>query len=108
MRTYHAAKYQRLTKNGQTVFETMWDHLETMSAEHWRISSGQRWGQIEGECKSLKRDEDSFLDNNPNAVGYESHLSFDFEPFLDDDAPVHTEALNASGFTDDLIRRKGK
>jgi hypothetical protein len=95
VRTYHAAKYQRMTANRQLVFETMWDHIETMSADFWRVSSSQRLAQIAGECRSLKKDDDSFIDNNPNATGYVSNLTFNFEPFLDGGSP-ETEGLEPS------------
>jgi hypothetical protein len=95
VRTYHAAKYQKMTANGQLVFETMWDHIETMNTDFWRMSSSQRLSQIAGECRSLKRDDDSFADNNPNAAGYVSNLTFNFEPFLDG-GPSEAEGLEPS------------
>jgi len=100
VRTYHAAKYQRLTTGGQMVFETMWDHIESMSAEHWRVSSSQRLGQIAGECKSLKTDEESFMENNPNGSGYVSNLVFNFEGFVESGAAGLTETLAPSEFSE--------
>jgi len=73
----------------------MWDHIETMNAAFWRVSSSQRLAQIAGECRSLKADDDSFIDNNPNATGYVSNLTFNFEPFLDGGSP-ETEGLEPS------------
>jgi hypothetical protein len=89
-----------MTAGGQMVFETTWDHIEKMSAEHWRVSASQRLGQIAGECKSLKTDEDSFLDNNPNAAGYVSNLTFNFDSFVDNGNSAQSEALEQSGFND--------
>lgn len=80
----HAARYPKGEKDGQLLFETMWDHIDTMSAEHARVSFNQRAQQIIGECRSLKRDQDSFNTNNPNADGHQIQRSFDFTPELED------------------------
>jgi hypothetical protein len=83
VRTLHAAKYPRVDKHGQPFFETMWDYMQTMSAEHALVSFTQRHGQLEGGCRSLKTDVDSFNENSPRAVGNEIQLSFNFEFMLD-------------------------
>ena len=97
VRTMHAAKYPKgQTADGQLLFETMWDHIETMSAEHGRVSFQQRHHQIAGECRSLKRDQDSFNVNNPNAHGHESQLSFNFELDLEEYAQPSVDIVEPS------------
>ena len=98
VRIMHAARYARLTKNGQLVFETIWDHIEKMSAKHGRKSFTQRWDQIANECRSLKRDTDSYRDNNPNAEGQDFQLTFNFEFILDDSFVTETETIEPSNY----------
>lgn len=96
VRAMHAAKYPRMDKNGQLFFETMWDDGETMSADHAHVSFTQRWYQIAGECRSLKRDMDSWNDNNPNAVGHKIQKSFNFDLEIEETIPAVVESFGGS------------
>jgi hypothetical protein len=83
-----------MTAQGQLVFETIWDQLETMSEDHARVSFTQRWDQIAHECRSLKRDNDSFGDNNPHAGGRGVQLMFNFEFAAESVDPTSAETLS--------------
>ena len=83
VRAMHAAKSLMALNDGKVVQKTLWDHLETMSADHAHTSFQQRWDQIAGASVSLKNDQDSFNENNPNAAGKEVYLEFNFEPFVE-------------------------
>ncbi len=95
VRSLHAANYPRMEKNGQLIFETIWDYMQTMSAEHARVSFTQRWHQLAGGCRSLKIDVDSFNENSPRAIGQEIQLSFNFDFELD--APTAQVVETVSG-----------
>lgn len=99
VRTMHAAKYPKMEKDGQLVFETMWDDARTMNADHARVSFMQRWYQIGGECRSLKRDIDNWNQNSPNAIGHEVQLSFNFEFEMEESISnaVAVEVIQPSG-----------
>lgn len=97
VRTMHAAKYQRLTANGQLVFETIWDQLETMSEDHAMVSFTQRYGLIERQSQSLNTDICSFVDNNQNAqtlaVLRQMHFTFNFGHGVDQEFEHQTDVI---------------
>ena len=101
VKAMHAAKYPRMDKSGQLRFETMWDDGETMIADHAHVSFTQRWYQIAGECRSLKRDMDSWNDNNPNAVGHEIQKSFNFDLEIEDTSDAMVEVFEESSNSSD-------
>ena len=57
----------------------MWDYLEVMSVEHARMSFTQRWNQVRGAARSLKRDASSFNDNNLRAAYTKIQLTLNFD-----------------------------
>ena len=69
VRTWHAAKSDKK----QGVF---WDDIRTAPAEHMEDAFTQRRNQIVGDCLQLKKDVDSFNDNN--AFGAMIQMVFDF------------------------------
>ncbi len=78
VRTYHAAKFEKINKKRQRIFRVIWDYIYSMSLDHAHVSFNQRRAQLSGGCKSLDTDINSFNDNNPNALGNEIQMSFDF------------------------------
>ena len=76
----HAAKILFVGETGKMQQKVLWDEINTMSLDHGTVSFQQRWDQMAGGAKSLRNDENSFADNNPNAKGkYTPHsLNFDF------------------------------
>jgi len=57
VRVYHAAR----SRSSQRVF---WADLRTAPHEHMETAFQQRRNQIVGDCKQLKRDVESYNDNN--------------------------------------------
>lgn len=55
-----------------------------MSLDHAQTSFQHRWDQLAGASAALNRDAESFNDNNPNAVGHEIQLTFNFEFVVDE------------------------
>ena len=55
----------------------LWDDIRTAPQNHMQIAFTQRREQIVGDCRQLKRDVDSYNDNN--AEGSEIQLVFNFE-----------------------------
>lgn len=72
VRTYHAAR-SRDTGGAQRVF---WADMRTASADHMETAFHQRREQIVGDCTQLKRDIDSYNDNNRHGSHYQLELSF--------------------------------
>ena len=72
VRTKHAAPLK-----GEGKQQMFWDDIRTADSEHMEASLKLRRNQIAGECTQLKRDQDSYNDNN--SFGAEIQLSFDFE-----------------------------
>ena len=68
------AKNSMIDENGNMFFEVVWDHLHEMSANHALTSFSQRDENIEKQKLAATRDVHSFLENNPNAQGYENQL----------------------------------
>ena len=60
VRTYHAAK-NRDTSGRQQVF---WADMRSAPVEHMELAFQQRRSQIVGDCTQLKRDVESYNDNN--------------------------------------------
>jgi hypothetical protein len=83
VRKLHAAKYPKVDKHGNRIFETMWDDHLKMTEAHALLSFTQRLDQIAGACKSLKDDSDSFYENNPNAGDTPIQLSFNFDTVVE-------------------------
>jgi hypothetical protein len=84
VRTMHAIRVLCDLSDGKVVQKTLWDHLDTMSADHAETSFGQRHNQISRASVSLNLDKSSFNENNPNAKGREIYLSFNFDPVVDE------------------------
>lgn len=72
VRTKHAAS---LLVGGRQ--KMLWDDIRTANPEHMEKSLKLRRQQIVGDCSQLKRDQDSYNDNN--AHGAQIQLSFNFE-----------------------------
>ena len=72
VRTKHAAP-----PKGEGKQQMFWDDIRTADPEHMEGSLRLRRNQIAGECTQLKRDQDSYNDNN--SFGAEIQLSFDFK-----------------------------
>lgn len=96
VRTMHAAKYPKTDQNGNLVFETMWDHILDMSAEHARVSFTQRWHQIAGKCRQLSRDVASFQEFNPNGSAVQLTLPLDFSGEIEDRDEQRVEEITPS------------
>jgi hypothetical protein len=63
VRTKHAAPGH--VDGKQTM---LWDGIQIASPEHMERSLQLRRQQIVGDCLQLKRDQDSYNDNNPHGV----------------------------------------
>ena len=77
VRTYHAATSRH--GDSQQVF---WADMRTAPLEHMEAAFLQRREQIVGDCSQLKRDVDSFNDNNIYGAKYQ--LTLDFGPDVDE------------------------
>lgn len=96
VRLFHAAKYPKcVDKNGQMIFETMWDEHLKMTAIHAMLSFEQRARQIEGAHRSLVNDAESFNDNNPNGALHPIQLEFDWERSSAVESPQRVERLQS-------------
>ncbi len=80
-------KYRAATKevviNGKKIQKSFWQERKKMSADHAHMSFRQEWDQIAGHCKSLNNSQTDFNVNNPNSLGHESQLQFDFTMIVD-------------------------
>ncbi len=92
VRTKHAAREERAGKQ-----QMLWDDIRTAEPEHMEQALKLRRNQIVGECSQLKRDQDSYNDNN--VFGAEIQLSFNFENDV-------AEAEAADGVDKSLGRRR--
>jgi len=72
VRTYHAAK-RRGSGGEQKVF---WADMRDAPPEHMQLAFHQRRTQIVGDCVQLKRDVDSYNENNQH--GIQIQMVFDF------------------------------
>ena len=72
VRTFHAVT-RRSSRGRQGVF---WADMRDAPAEHIELAFAQRRNQIVGECLQLKKDVDSYNDNNVNGVTIQ--MIFDF------------------------------
>lgn len=72
VRTFHAAKSHD-TSGEQKV---LWADMRTAPLEHMEVAFQQRRGQIVGDCRQLKRDIDSFNENNRFGATYQLSLDF--------------------------------
>jgi hypothetical protein len=72
VRVKHAA---RKTVNGKQ--KMLWDDIRTADPEHMEKSLKLRRTQIVGDCCQLKRDQDSYNDNNSHGANIQ--LKFNFE-----------------------------
>jgi len=55
----------------------LWDDIRTAEPEHIERSLKLRRNQIVGDCSQLKKDQDSYNDNN--IYGVQIQMSFNFE-----------------------------
>ena len=101
-----AAKYKRIDKNGNMVFDVVYDYLHEMSADFALTAFAQRNEIIEKQRLAATRDVHSFLDNNPNAEGYESQFQFGF--MLEEPVPVVVETIKETSVSESLSRKKPK
>ena len=96
VRLLHAAKYPKcVDKNGQMIFETMWDEHLKMSEIHAMLSFEQRARQIEGAHRSLMNDADSFNENNPNGQRSPVQLEFNFDRTIETNQTQQVERIRA-------------
>ena len=72
VRTKHAA----LVKQGDRQL-MMWDDIRSAEPEHMQRSVQLRRQQIVGDCCQLKRDCDSYSDNNPHGAQLLLNLNFE-------------------------------
>jgi hypothetical protein len=61
------AKFEKTLPDGQKILDVVWDHLHTMSDDHFQVSQRQRHDQWLGMGRAMKQDLESYYDNNPNA-----------------------------------------
>ncbi len=73
VRTYHAA---RTDADRQS---TLWDDMRLAPSEHMVLAFSQRRRQIVGECSQLKRDVDSYNDNNKHGGHYQLVIDFTYD-----------------------------
>lgn len=71
VRTYHAAT----SREGESQ-QVFWADMRTAPLEHMEAAFLQRREQIVGDCSQLKRDVDSFNDNNTYGAKYQLTLDF--------------------------------
>lgn len=72
VRTYHAAK----SRVGAGEQQVLWADMRTAPLEHMEVAFQQRRGQVVGDCRQLKRDVDSFNENNRFGATYQLTLDF--------------------------------
>ncbi|MEM6469230.1 MAG: hypothetical protein AAF802_06640 [Planctomycetota bacterium] len=77
-------------ENGNLLFDLKYDHIHTMSVDHALNAFEQRDNNITKQRKSATRDLESFLENNPNAIGHEYQFEFDFMKEGDEEQVVET------------------
>jgi len=70
--TKHAALVKRDTRQLM-----LWDNIRTAEPEHMQRSVQLRRHQIVGDCCQLKRDRDSYNDNNPYGAQLPLNLNFE-------------------------------
>ncbi|MGQ0633955.1 MAG: hypothetical protein ACT4QC_05060 [Planctomycetaceae bacterium] len=96
VREWLAVKVERMTANGQKVFDVIWDQLHEMSLDHALSAFGQRDDVIAKQKRSATRDVESCLDFNPNVKGHEDQFLF---AFMDEaPVPVVTEKIGETDF----------
>lgn len=71
VRTYHATR--KSAGESQKVF---WDDMRTASPEHMELAFHQRRNQIVGDCVQLKKDVDSYNDNNTDGAAIQKEFDF--------------------------------
>ena len=101
-----AAKYKRIDKNGNMFFAVLYDRLHEMSADFALTAFAQRDKIIEKQRLAATRDVQSFLDNNPNAKGYESQFRFGF--MLEEPVAVVVETVEETSVSESLSKNKPK
>lgn len=72
VRTYHAAR-KKSADDSQGVF---WADLRTAPPEHMELAFHQRRNQIVGECVQLKKDVDSYNENNTDEAVVQTEFNF--------------------------------
>lgn len=85
IRTKHPRREYRMIdgKQKQLVF---WEDIHNASPQHMQVSLQQRRSGIVADCAQLKRDSDSYNDNNPH--GAHIQMTFDFtDDMLELEAP---------------------
>jgi len=87
-----AIKIERMTENGQKVFDVIWDQLHEMSLDHALIAFAQRDDVITKQQRAATRDVQSCLDFNPNCAGHEEQFRFNF--MYDEPVPVVSETIS--------------
>jgi hypothetical protein len=70
VRTYHAAK----PKGDEQ--RSLWADIHTAEPAYMELAFAQRRRQIVGDCTQLKRDVDSYNDNNLHGASYQLELDF--------------------------------
>lgn len=99
IRAFLPAKLERIDERGNRIFDVVYDHIHRMNLDHAFNAFEQRDENINRQRKSASRDLASFLENNPNAKGYENQFVFDFMlegntvdtiEIIEEDPPVPT------------------
>jgi hypothetical protein len=91
VREFLAVKIEKLTANGQKVFDVIWDQLHEMSLDHALSAFAQRDDIIGKQQRAASRDVQSCLDFNPNVKGHEEQFRFAF--MVEESLPVVTETI---------------
>jgi hypothetical protein len=85
VRTKHARR-EIVTVQGERKQMVFWEDAKTATPAHMRVSLQQRRGGVLADCAQLKRDTDSFNENNKNGAHIE--VSYDFtEDLFELEAP---------------------
>lgn len=92
VRTMLAAKVPNglSDEDGNLLFDLRYDHIHGMSVDHALNAFEQRDSNIAKQRRSASRDLESFLENNPNAEGYEYQFEFDFMKEPEEEQVVET------------------
>jgi len=91
VREFLAIKIEKLTANGQKVFDVIWDQLHEMSLDHALIAFSQRDDIIGKQQRAATRDVQSCLEYNPNVKGHDDQFRFAF--MAEESMPVVTETI---------------
>jgi len=89
-----AAKIERVDQNGNLMLDVVWDHLHEMTVHHALTAWSQRDDIIHKQRRSATREVQSFLENNPNAIGHEPQFRFDF--MVEEPAEIVEERIGES------------